>query len=131
MNKNRMKRRERGASGEVTAKPISIKSSERKSGGCAERGALGARAELRDFRDDLEAREHRAARVVFVGGGVAEIEEETVALVSGDVSATERPWLAVRALSDWGNPGGSYDRASGTQRRQATMTCEHPSLESA
>jgi hypothetical protein len=35
MNKNRMERRERRASGHVIAKPISIKGTKRKSGGCA------------------------------------------------------------------------------------------------
>jgi len=40
MNKNRMIRRERRTSGQVTAKSKSIKGAERKSGGCA-RKAVG------------------------------------------------------------------------------------------
>jgi hypothetical protein len=47
MNKNRMKRRERWASGQLTAKRISIKSAERKSGGCAWKAAGLTSGDLR------------------------------------------------------------------------------------
>jgi hypothetical protein len=48
MNKNRILRRERGTSGLGTAKSISIKSAERKSGGCVPKAIEITSGDLRD-----------------------------------------------------------------------------------
>jgi hypothetical protein len=75
MNKNRMKRRERGASGQVTAKPISIKSAERKSGGCAWKAARLTSGDLRRAPQSAERAERLSERGAEVSSGRSRREQ--------------------------------------------------------
>jgi len=75
MNKNRMKRRERWTSGQLTAKPISIKSAERKSGGCARKAARLTSGELRRAPQGAERAERLFDRGAEVSSGHSRREQ--------------------------------------------------------
>jgi hypothetical protein len=90
MNKNRMKRRERWASGQLTAKPISIENAERKSGGCAWKAARLTSGDLR-----------RAPR----GAGRAERLSDRGAEVSSGHSRREQSVHSIGTLARKGRNG--------------------------
>jgi len=75
MNKNRMRRRERWASGQLTVKPISIKGAERKSGGCARKAARLTSGDLRRVPAGTERVERLFDRGAEVSSGHSRREQ--------------------------------------------------------